>query len=469
MKQDSQKSSSLFANLGLSSDFVQVLDRLNFKTPTPIQEKSIPESLQGKDVIGIAQTGTGKTLAFCLPMLEKIKKQGGSGLIVVPTRELAAQVNEEIEKVGGRLGFKTTLLVGGADIGQQIRSLRRGPHVIVATPGRLNDHLERRTANLSNVSTLVLDEADRMLDMGFAPQINQILQSVPDDRQTLLFSATIPDGVAKIAQGYMKNPITIKVATTETSAKNIKQGMYYVDSSYKFPLLQELLEKYENGPVLVFCRTKHATKKMARVLNCEGHVTEELHSNRTLSQRHRALQNFKSGKSRILVATDVAARGIDVKEIELVVNYDIPDQNEDYIHRIGRTGRAGHSGCALSFVSPDQYRDMKAIERLIGITIPVLEASCTLSAKDIERHAYSAPRSSSKGRGGRNQSRGRRSSGSGRRSSDRTPAYQAVQTSESQDGSRTSRPARRTGRSGAYQPEFARGRRPGSARQSKKR
>jgi len=470
MKQDSQKSSSLFANLGLSSDFVQVLDRLNFKTPTPIQEKSIPETLHGKDVIGIAQTGTGKTLAFCLPMLEKIRKEGGSGLIVVPTRELAAQVSEEIEKVGGRLGFKTTLLVGGADIGQQIRSLRRGPHVIVATPGRLNDHLERRTADLSHVHTLVLDEADRMLDMGFAPQINQILQSVPNDRQTLLFSATIPEGVAKIAQGYMNNPITIKVVPTGTDAKSIKQGMYYVDASSKFPLLQELLERYENGPVLVFCRTKHATKKMARILNTQGHVTEELHSNRTLSQRRRALQNFKSGKSRILVATDVAARGIDVKEIELVVNYDIPDQNEDYIHRIGRTGRAGHTGCALSFVSPDQYRDMKAIERLVGISIPVLEASCTLTAKDMERYAYSGSKPSSHGqggRGGRNQSRGRRSS-SQQRSTDRTPAYQTVRAGESQNENRAGRPKRRSGKSGAYQPEFARGRRPGSARQSKK-
>jgi ATP-dependent RNA helicase RhlE len=406
---DSKERIVRFDDLGLSNDLVKILTRLGFKTPTPIQEKSIPLALKGEDVIGIAQTGTGKTLAFFLPMLQKLEKEKGTGLIVVPTRELAHQVRDEIDKVGGHLGFKTALLIGGANMERQIRTLKRGPHVIVATPGRIIDHIERRTVRLDQVRVLVLDEADRMLDMGFAPQINKILKVVPANRQTLLFSATMPPEISKMANGYMKSPSRVEVARAGTSAENIEQGVYYVETSNKFRLLQDLLDEYKHGSVLVFCRTKHGTRKMARVLNQEGYRSEELHSNRTLNQRRGALDNFKKGKSKVMVATDVASRGIDVKEISLVVNYDIPDKNEDYVHRIGRTGRAGHSGRAVSFVTLSQHSEVKAIERLLGIDIDVLEAPGTLTISEVEKMAGRFSQRSSGGnrRGGRT-SNGRR-------------------------------------------------------------
>lgn len=419
MDNSSQERDIRFTDLGLSQDMIKVLTRLNFKTPTPIQQKAIPLALKGKDVIGIAQTGTGKTLAFFLPMLHNLDKSKEMGLIVVPTRELAHQVKEEIDKVGGRLGFKTTLLIGGASMGQQIKSLQRKPHVIVATPGRLNDHIERKTTHLRKVKVVVLDEADRMLDMGFAPQIKRILQSVPDERQTMLFSATMPDAIARIGHTYMNDPVRVEVARAGVSAENIEQGVYFVEKENKFQLLIDLLDEHRHGPVLIFCRTKHGTKKMARVLTKEGKKAEELHSNRSLAQRKAALANFKKGKTRIMVATDVASRGIDVKEIALVINYDMPDQNEDYVHRIGRTGRAGHKGVAVSFVLPDQYRDLKAIERLVGKKIPILEAYGTYTAEEILKVAHIHTRSSSKGRGGRSGGRGQGRGRSGRPSGGR--------------------------------------------------
>ncbi|OGL93337.1 hypothetical protein A2239_02315 [Candidatus Uhrbacteria bacterium RIFOXYA2_FULL_40_9] len=413
MKQDHQECKERFAHLGLSADILKILSRLQITLPTPIQIKAIPLILKGKDVIGVAQTGTGKTFAFALPLLEILSRQEGTGLIVVPTRELASQVREEIDRVGETLGFKTALLIGGANMENQIRQLKRQPDVVVATPGRLIDHLERRTVKLNKVRLLVLDEADRMLDMGFAPQIKQILQSVPKERQTLLFSATIPEEIAKIAQGYMCEPVRVQVAPSGTSAKDIEQGVYYVETSNKLPLLQTLLSEHTTGPILVFCRTKHGTSKMARMLNRVGCRTEELHSNRSMNQRRRALENFKNGRSRVMVATDVASRGIDVKEISLVVNYDIPDQNEDYVHRIGRTGRAGHKGLAVSFVLPDQHRDLKAIERLVGAKIAVLEGPGTLSLEEVQKFCYSTSRPSGNGRGNRRgRSQGRRSGNS---------------------------------------------------------
>ena len=403
MKQEETKREARFCDLGLSHDLLKALERLSFTTPTPIQAKAIPLALAGKDVIGIAQTGTGKTFAFALPMIQNIKQSNGTGLIVVPTRELAFQVREEIDKAGRALGFKTALLIGGANIGQQIRSLRAKPHIVVATPGRLIDHIERKTVKLGRVQMLVLDEADRMLDMGFAPQINQVLKAVPDERQTMLFSATMAPEVAKIGHGYMQSPVKVEVAPSGTSAENIEQGVFYVEAAKKFELLECLLKEYKDGPVLVFCRTKRGTQKMARTLNRGGYKTEELHSDRSLNQRRYALANFKSGKSKMMIATDVAARGIDVKEIALVVNYDIPEKDEDYIHRIGRTGRAGHTGCAVSFVQPNQHRDMKAIERLVGIEIEVLEGPGSLSIDKVtqisQRSAQRSSRPSSR-RGG---------------------------------------------------------------------
>jgi ATP-dependent RNA helicase RhlE len=415
MKQDAKKPERGFSDLGLSSDFLEVIKQRGFTTPSPIQEQAIPVALKGKDVIGIAQTGTGKTLAFCLPMLQQIVHTQKTGLVVVPTRELALQVREEIDRTGQNLGFRTALIIGGANMSHQIKTLRRGPHIIVATPGRLNDHINRRTAKLQDVGFLVLDEADRMLDMGFAKQIDEILKSVPKQRQTFLFSATMPPAIKRIASGYMSNPVHIEVAPAGTSAKNIEQGMYYLESGQRMGLLTKLLNKYYDKPVLVFCRTKHATKKMARVLERDGFRSEELHSNRTLQQRRKALDNFKSGRSLVMVATDVAARGLDVKEIALVVNYDLPEQHEDYVHRIGRTGRAGHSGRAVSFAMPHQRRDVKSIEKLVGIRIPVLETEGTLSINDLKNRSdepQGKPQNR-RNRGGRRPGDRYRSSGGG--------------------------------------------------------
>lgn len=407
MKKETRERNNRFTDLGLSADIIKVLSRLNFVQPTPIQMQSIPAALDGKDVLGIAQTGTGKTLAFFLPMLQNIKKDRGIGLVVAPTRELALQVQEEIDRVGKRIGLYSALLIGGANMERQIRQLKRGPHVIVATPGRLIDHLERRTVKLDKVSILVLDEADRMLDMGFAPQIDRILKSVPDNRQTLLFSATMPEGVTKIAHSYMQDPVRVEVAPAGSSSKNVDQGIFYVDKANKFNLLLDILKQYKNLPVLVFSRTKYGAKKMTRVLNKEGFKAEELHSNRTLNQRRRALDNFKKGKTHVMVATDVAARGIDVKEIALVINYDIPEQKEDYVHRIGRTGRAGHKGEAVTFVEPEQYGDMEAIKKIVDANISVLEAPGALTQKEMATmaHRYSRP---SKKRRGHGRGKGRR-------------------------------------------------------------
>ncbi|MBT3230917.1 DEAD/DEAH box helicase [Candidatus Uhrbacteria bacterium] len=456
MKQETSKRIVRFTDLGLSDDLLKALERLSFTEPTPIQAKAIPLALDGQDVIGIAQTGTGKTFAFALPMIQNIMASGGTGLIVVPTRELAFQVREEIDKAGRALRIKTALLIGGANIGQQIRSLRARPHIVVATPGRLIDHIERKTVKLDRVCMLVLDEADRMLDMGFAPQINQVLKSVPSDRQTMLFSATMAPEVAKIGHGYMKNPVKVEVIPTVTSASQIQQGVFYVEASKKFALLECILEEYKDGPVLVFCRTKRGTQKMARVLSKSGRRTEELHSNRSLNQRRYALANFKSGKSKTLVATDVAARGIDVKEIALVVNYDIPERDEDYIHRIGRTGRAGHTGCAVSFVQPEQRRDMKAIERLIGADIEVLEGPGTLTPEQVASLSYSKSRSNKKrGSGSRRQrppSQSRQSGGSrsgGKsRPSGRSKNRQFMENSPEQYDPRRDRGNRKTSSSG---------------------
>ena len=327
-------------------------------------------------------------------------------------------MGSKIEKVGSRIGIRSVLLIGGANIHQQIQKLKRNPHIIVATPGRMIDHLERRTIKLHDVQTLVLDEADRMLDMGFTPQINRILETVPATRQTLLFSATMDNRVSKIAHDYMREPVRVEVAAPGTSAKNIDQGMFYVEQDKKFDLLKSLIEEQKGELVMVFCRTKHGTKKMARTLDKMRIKSEELHSNRSLNQRRAALANFKSRKSQVMVATDVAARGIDVKEIALVVNYDLPEQTEDYVHRIGRTGRAGHSGKAVSFATPGQYRDVKSIEKIVGKEIPVLESEFALSEERVKGLKDRFGRSGgSRGRGGRGFGGGRgRRFGGGRNS-----------------------------------------------------
>ncbi|HUY69567.1 MAG TPA: DEAD/DEAH box helicase [Candidatus Tyrphobacter sp.] len=359
---------SSFHGLGIAPGILGVLDKLDFKVPTPIQEKSIPPLMEGKDIIGLAQTGTGKTLAFGVPMIQAALS-GKRGLIILPTRELAIQVEEMLSKIGSPLGVRTALLVGGDSMFRQIQALRRNPMIVVGTPGRMIDHLKRKTIDFASTSVLVVDEADRLLDMGFVPQLRQILAAVPHKRQTMLFSATMPQEIVSIANSYMKLPVRIEIARSGTVTENVTQEIFFVEKSDKPRLLEKLLYEYK-GSVLVFSRTKFGAKRIAASIRALGHTASELHSDRSPGQRREALEGFKNGRYRVLVATDIAARGIDVKDIELVLNYDLPMNAEDYVHRIGRTARAGASGHAISFATPDQKRDVRDIERLIKIALP---------------------------------------------------------------------------------------------------
>ncbi len=362
--------SGSFHGLGIAPRLLETLARLQFTTPTPIQERAIPIGIEGKDVIGIAQTGTGKTLAFGIPMIQRIESKKGGGLVLLPTRELALQVEETLRKMGGGLGMRTAVLIGGAPMGSQIRALARNPQIIIATPGRMIDHLQQKTVSLQHVSILVLDEADRMLDMGFAPQLKKIFEKLTAERQTMLFSATMPDDIVRMATKHMKLPLRVEVAPPGTAPERVEQELFVVKRDEKNRLLDKLLSEYR-GAVLVFARTKHGTRKICKAIRDMGHSAAEIHSGRTLPQRRAALEGFKTGAYRVLVATDIASRGIDVAGIELVVNYDIPDNPEDYIHRIGRTGRAGEQGRAISFATPDQRSAVRDIERLLRTLISV--------------------------------------------------------------------------------------------------
>lgn len=365
----SSSSSQGFYGLGIAPNILTILDKLGFKTPTPIQEKSIPAGIEGKDVMGLAQTGTGKTLAFGIPMIQAALS-GKHGLVILPTRELALQVQEMIAKIGGPLGIRTALLVGGESNYRQVQAIHRLPQIVIGTPGRIMDHMQQKTLNLNKTSILVLDEADRMLDMGFAPQLKRIMVGVPRERQTMLFSATMPQSILTLAQSYMKLPLRIEIAPPGTAIEKITQELYFISKNDKSRLLEKLLYEYR-GSVLVFSRTKHGAKKIAASVRALGHTAAELHANRSLGQRREALDGFRNGKYRVLIATDIAARGIDVKGIELVINYDLPDNAEDYVHRIGRTGRAGAAGHAISFATPDQRGDVYGIERLMRSTLPL--------------------------------------------------------------------------------------------------
>lgn len=402
-----------FDELGISLGLLKRIASLGFKHPTPIQYKAIPVATGGEDVVGIAQTGSGKTLAFSIPMLQRISATKKRGLVLLPTRELAVQVEETLKKVAGPAGLRTALLIGGTNARPQIRRLKAKPHVIVATPGRLIDLVEQGATKLDDIGSLVLDEADRMLDMGFAPQLNKILSFLPEDRQTMLFSATMPPEISKMAEKYMKSPLRVEVARPGTTADKIDQEVFLVPHDQKVALLKKLLKEY-TGTILVFTRTKYGAKKIARVIRQAGHTADELHSNRSQSQRQKALKGFASGKYRVMVATDIAARGIDVSNIQLVINYDLPDQVDDYVHRIGRTGRAGREGKAISFACPDQKGDVNQIQKLINVQLPIL------SPEGEELPAITGGRPSKKQRGRRPQGRhngGRRHGGNRNRRS----------------------------------------------------
>lgn len=416
-----------FNGLGLVPKLLEIVHTKGFKTPTPIQTQAIPVAVLGKDIMGIAQTGTGKTLAFGLPMLQIIAQTKVQGLVVLPTRELALQVNESLESIGRPLGLKTSVLIGGESMYKQLASLRKHPHIIIATPGRLIDHMQQKTVALNKVGILVLDEADRMLDMGFAPQLKEIMKTVPAVRQTMLFSATMPVEIIHIATSYMKLPVRVEVAPSGTTA-NVSQEIIFVKREHKLTQLKKTLTEYK-GSTLIFSRTKFGAKKIAHTVRNMGHTAAEIHSNRSLNQRLEALNGFKLGKYRVLVATDIAARGIDVTGIELVINYDLPENAADYVHRIGRTGRAGLEGHAISLATPDQQRDVKDIERLIKKQLPVSHVTPAASeqytppvmpARNFSRNSFK-PRQASYGsrkpssgfrkpQGNRGPSRGQRAS-----------------------------------------------------------
>jgi len=383
-----------FKGLGIAENILKTLDRLKFTVPTPIQHHCIPTGIEGKDLIGIAQTGTGKTIAFGIPMIQRLARYKGKGLVLLPTRELALQVDEALQQIGGPIGLRTSVLIGGEPIGRQKDSLKKKPHVLIATPGRLLDHLLQCTIRLDDVTNLVLDEADRMLDMGFMPQIKKILEKLPKERQTMLFSATMPADIVKIATHHMKMPIRVEVAPQGTTVEDVEQEIIIVNRESKRDLLETLLRKIK-GTVLVFSRTKHGAKKICIGLKKAGFSVAEIHSNRSLAQRRDALEGFKKGKYRVLIATDIAARGIDVKDIEAVINYDLPAQAEDYVHRIGRTGRAGQKGMAISFATPQEQGEIRHIERLIRKAIRVTRPIGLPEPAPIQTHPsrHSAPHS----------------------------------------------------------------------------
>ncbi len=366
-----ENQTATFYGLGIAPSILELLDKMKYSVPTPIQQKAIPIGLEGKDVLGIAQTGTGKTLAFGIPIIQRLLQNPGRALILVPTRELAVQVDETLRKLGQPYNIRTVILIGGMNMSMQVQQLKKSfTRVLIATPGRFLDHLQQRTVNPADLKTVVLDEADRMLDMGFAPQISKIAKFLPKDRQTLFFSATMPESILKIASEYMKLPIRIEIARPGTTADKITQELFIVRQGMKQMLLGKLLEQYR-GSVLVFARTKINARKITQHLRQTGHTANEIHANRSLGQRREALEGFKTGRYRVLVATDIAARGIDVKGIELVINYDLPDDIENYVHRIGRTGRAGHSGHAIALATPDQGANVRDIEKMIRGSLKV--------------------------------------------------------------------------------------------------
>ena len=359
-----------FYGLGIAPKILEILERIKFKVPTPIQTKAIPLGIQGKDVIGIAQTGTGKTHAFAIPMVQRLAQKNGMGLVLAPTRELAIQIHEAFQGLTHPFAMHTACLIGGAPMPPQVAALRRNPRVVIATPGRLIDHMSQWNVVLDEVMMLVLDEADRMLDMGFAPQIEKILRFVPKDRQTMLFSATIPKEIMEMASRHMKLPISVEIAPSGTTAEHVTQELFIVKREAKHQLLRKLLAQYQ-GAILLFSRTKYNARRIARSIREMGYSAAEIHSNRSLMQRREALEGFKSGRYKVLVATDIASRGIDVAGIELVINYDLPEEAGNYVHRIGRTARAGRYGHAISFATPDQSRDVRDIEKIIRIKLPV--------------------------------------------------------------------------------------------------
>lgn len=364
---------NLFSELNLSSVLQSNLKTHNLITPTPVQAVAIPAVLAGRDVVATAQTGTGKTLAFALPLLQRLAAQTKRArhiqvVVLSPTRELAIQIDETFNKVAAGTGLYTAVVVGGVDENKQLKQIRRGSQIVIATPGRLCDFLERRLVDLTHVEAIVLDEADRMLDMGFLPALRMILDRVPDSRQTLLFSATIEPSVAHLIRDYVKDPVRVAIGAVTKPAEQVDLHLYEVEHERKLGLLTHLLSQ-QTGATLVFARTKRGTDRLAKNLSSGGVRAARIHGDRTQSQRNQALAGFKDGSYNVLVATDVAARGIHVDGIAHVINYDLPQVPEDFIHRVGRTGRAGARGVASTFSLPSERGDIKRIERALSVRL----------------------------------------------------------------------------------------------------
>ena len=372
--------------------------------PTPIQREAIPIALEGSDVIAVAQTGTGKTLAFSLPSLTRLEK-GKRGrtrmLVLTPTRELAQQVEKVFAPMAKSLGLRSVCVFGGVGMQPQTKALRAGTEIIIATPGRLLDHISRGNVRFDALSILVLDEADRMLDMGFLPDMRRIIDRLPKDRQTLLFSATIPNEIRRLATSFQRDPQRIEVGVVSKPVETVRQGLYTVDQGNKATLLSRILKEPNVKSAIVFLRTKHRTDRVARILNKKGFDAQAIHGGRSQAQRDKALERFRRGQSSVLVATDVAARGIDITGVTHVVNYDIPGSFDDYVHRIGRTGRANVSGDAITFVSPQEHKDLSTIERGLGRNLPRTEWEGTVPVLSLYN-----PKGSERSNGSRRQRQG---------------------------------------------------------------
>jgi len=367
---DVPKMDTPFSQLGLIDALAYAAQQKGYTEPTPIQQQAIPLVLAGRDVIGSAQTGTGKTAAFALPILQRLAGHGRLRcLILEPTRELALQVEAAFRDYSQFTDLRVTVVYGGVGYGKQTDDLRRGMDVLAATPGRLLDHLEQRNCSLDQIEVLVLDEVDRMLDMGFLPDVRRIVQKCPRERQTLFFTATLPPEIEQLAAWAVRDPVRISIGRQRAAAETVAHAFYPVVASQKFELLQALLQQTDFKSVLIFCRTRMGADRIAHRLISKGHAVGVMHSDRSQRERVEALEGFKSGKFEVLVATDIAARGLDIAGVSHVINYDVPENPEDYVHRIGRTGRAQHTGDAFTLVTEDDVRDARSIERFIGAAV----------------------------------------------------------------------------------------------------
>jgi len=421
----------LFKDLGLSAELLRAVEKQGYDEATPIQQQAIPLILQGKDVLAGAQTGTGKTAGFTLPLLQLAQKTQREGqkrypkvLVLTPTRELAAQVHESVRDYGQYLPFRTAVIFGGVSINPQKQKLIKGVDIVVATPGRLLDHLQQRSIDLSKVEILVLDEADRMLDMGFIRDIRKILNVIPKQRQTLLFSATFSKEIKTLAAEFLQHPAQIQVTPQNTAAELVSQIVYPVDKKRKRELLSHKIGEEEWQQVLVFTRTKHGANKLAEQLGKDGITAAAIHGNKSQGARTRALADFKAGKVRVLVATDIAARGIDIDKLPHVVNFELPNVAEDYVHRIGRTARAGREGHAVSLVCVDELKLLRDIEKLLGteiekVNLPGYDIDPSIKAEPIRNGGGGRNNSGSRGarsnRGNGSRVRGRARAASGNR------------------------------------------------------